>query len=178
MKRLLIIITLTITSLTSICAQNKEQTLKGKWLIEANTNFGSASSANTSIQYTNFSDDKGSILNLGAEAGYFIMDDLALKIGLGYGSVDTGKESKSLNTFSYKIGAKYYIKGIIPFQINYNGASVEQKENPSYFGIQGGYAIFLGNTVSIEPGLGYDFSLNDNLYSDVFQFNIGFAIHL
>ncbi len=178
MKRSLIVITLAIMSLMSVCAQNKDQTLKGKWLIEANTNFGTASSANTSIQYSKFSNDKGSLLNLGAEGGYFIMDDLALKIGLGYGFVDTGEESNSLNTFSYKIGAKYYINGNIPIQIDYSGADTELNENSSFFGIQGGYAIFLGNIVSIEPGLRYNFSLNDNLYADAFQFNIGFVIHL
>ena len=178
MKRSLIVITLAIMSLMSVYAQNKEQTLKGKWLIEVNTNFGAPSTANTGIQYSRFSDDKGSILNLGAEAGYFIMDDLALKIGLGYGSVDAGEESNSLDTFSYKIGAKYYINGNIPIQIDYSGANTELNENPSFFGIQGGYAFFLGNTVSIEPGLRYNFSLNDNLYADVFQFNIGFVIHL
>lgn len=172
-------ISIVISSLISVHAQNKDHTLKGKWLIEANTNFGSSSSVNTtSIQYTSFSNNKGSVLNLGAEAGYFVMDDLALKIGLGYGFVDTGKESKSIETFSYKIGAKYYIKGIIPVQIDYSAVSIEQSEDPSYFGVQGGYAFFIGSTTSIEPGLRYNFSLNDNLYSDAFQFNIGFVIHL
>ncbi|WP_438423483.1 hypothetical protein [Aquimarina macrocephali] len=170
--------TLAVVSFVFASAQNNDQTTKGKWLIEANTNFGAASASNTSIQFTSFSDDGGSVINIGAEVGYFIMDDLALKIGLGYGSIDKGGDSESLDSFSYKIGAKYYIIGRIPVQIDYNGASTDQNQDPSYFGAQGGYAFFLGDKVSIEPGLRYNFSLDDRFHADAFQLNIGFVLHL
>ncbi|EZH75539.1 hypothetical protein ATO12_01790 [Aquimarina atlantica] len=173
-----VLITLAILSFVFANAQNNGQTTKGKWLIEANTNFGAASASNTSIQFTSFSDNGGSTFNIGAEVGYFIMDDLSLKAGLGYGSVDKGGDSESFDSFSYKIGAKYYIIGVIPVQIDYNGASTDLNQDPSYFGVQGGYAFFLGDKVSIEPGLRYNFSLDDRFHKDAFQLNIGFVIHL
>jgi len=169
---------LAVFGLTFVNAQNVEQTEKGKWLIEANTNFGSAHTANTGIQFTSFSDDAGSRFNVGLEGGYFIIDNLALKAGLGYGSFKVNSDADAVDLFSYKIGAKYYIIGEIPFQIDYSGVSSDAQEDPSFLGIQGGYAIFLGDNVSIEPGLRYNLSLNDDFFADAFQINIGFAIHL
>src|SRR5690606_14175483 len=117
-------------------------------------------------------------LNLGLEGGYFIMDDLAIKAGLGYGSLKLDGADEAFSSFSYKIGAKYYVSGMIPVQIDYNGTSVKDaEENPSYVSLQGGYAIFLGDNVSIEPGLRYDMSMNDDFFESVLQVNIGFALH-
>ncbi|ADY28033.1 hypothetical protein [Cellulophaga lytica] len=154
---------------------NGGQTAQGKWLIEANTGFGSASAANTGFSLTSV--DGNTSWNLGAEGGYFVADDLAVKVGLGYG--DNGSDGPASSTFSYKVGAKYYIASMIPVQVDYSGASIKDfDENPSYLGLQGGYAIFLGENVSIEPGLRYDISMNDD-YSDegIFQVRIGFALH-
>jgi len=174
----------TFTATAQDGAADGGQTSEGKWLIEANTNFGGASiagmstghMANTGITY--FSIDGNSGFNIGFEGGYFIMDDLAIKAGLGYGSFkpDGGDAT---GTFSYKLGAKYYVSGMIPVQLDLTGASIKDlEENPMYLGIQGGYAIFLGSNVSIEPGLRYNMSLNEDFSEEgILQFNVGFALH-
>lgn len=150
-------------------ANAQEQTKKGKWLVEANTNFGATQVGNTGFQLSSVDGDTQ--WNLGAEGGYFVADDLAIKLGLGYG--DFGN-----NVFSYKVGAKYYLLSKFPLEASFTGASYENRdENPSYFGLQGGYAWFVGPNVSIEPGIRYNISLNNDFYDDVFQFNIGFALH-
>ena len=150
-------------------ANAQEQTSKGKWLIEANTGFGNAVGT-TSFGLT--SSDGDTEWNIGAEGGYFVADNLAVKLGLGYG--DDSFDSY----FSYKVGAKYYVVNKIPLEVSYNGVSVKGlDENPSYLGLQGGYALFLGKNVSIEPGLRYNLSLNDDYYKSALQFNIGFALH-
>ena len=68
---------------------------------------------------------------------------------------------------------------MIPVQVDYSGATIKDvDEDPSYLGIQAGYAIFLGSNVSIEPGIRYNLSLNDNYTEkDTFQLNVGFALH-
>ena len=157
---------------------NGGQTAKGKWLIEANTGFGAITGANTSLGYSSQGDLKQ--MSIGAEGGYFVMDNLAIKVGLGYNSYDDGTFDGS--GFAYKIGAKYYIMGNIPVQLDYTGASGDLykagDETPSYVGIQGGYAIFLGQNVSIEPGIRYNASMNDNYTKDgQFQLQVGFALH-
>jgi len=158
--------------------ENSGQTAKGKWLIEANTGFGAITGANTSLGYSSQGDFKA--LAIGAEGGYFVMENLALKLGLGYNSFDDGVNDAS--GIAYKIGAKYYIMGNIPVQVDYTGASGDLyefgNETPSYIGIQGGYAIFLGQNVSIEPGIRYNASMNDKYTEDgQFQLQVGFALH-
>jgi hypothetical protein len=160
-------------------ADNGGQTAKGKWLIEANTGFGAIVGANTSLGYSSQGDAKR--MSIGAEGGYFVMDNLAIKLGLGYNSFDNGVADAS--GFAYKVGAKYYIMGNIPVQVDYTGASGDLydgggDETPSYIGVQAGYAIFLGQNVSIEPGVRYNASMNDNYTEDgQFQLQVGFALH-
>src|SRR5690606_18872484 len=146
---------------------------EGSWLVEANTNFGAAHGANTSFSLTSVDDTTA--WSVGGEVGYFVMDNLAIKAGLGFS--DNGNDA--FNTaFTYKLGAKYYIINQIPVQLDYSGASYKDAdETPSYFGIQGGYAWFVADNVSIEPGIRYNMSLNSDFYEDVLQFNIGFALH-
>lgn len=153
------------------------QTSKGKWLIEANTGFGGgdygvAHTANTGLGLTSV--DGTTIWSIGAEGGYFVMDDLAVKAGLGYTDFDG-----DFSTFTYKLGAKYYISSMIPIQVDLTGASIKDaEENPMWLGLQGGYAIFLGQNVSVEPGLRYNLSLNEDFTDDgVFEFRVGFALH-
>ncbi|MFQ6602350.1 hypothetical protein [Flavobacterium sp. C3NV] len=169
------IILAAIAVMTVGFASAQEQTKKGKYLIEGNTSFGATGTGNTGFALS--SEDGTTSWNIGAEGGYFVMDNLAVKAGLGYG--DTGADYGG-SMFSYKVGAKYYVINKIPFELSYTGASVKDAdENPSYLGIQGGYAWFIGNNISIEPGLRYNLTLNDNYGTgkDVLQFNIGFALH-
>lgn len=160
-------------------AFSSAQTDKGNIFFEANTGFGAAAKSNTGfyLNSTKVGTETVTSYNIGAEAGYFVMDNLAVKLGLGYGG---SSSDFSRSIFSYKIGAKYYVIGKIPFQVDLNGASIEDAdENPMYVGIQGGYAFFIGENVSIEPGIRYDISMNDKFTEEGnLQFNIGFVFHL
>lgn len=160
-----------IFAFTFANAQAKDdQVSKGKWLIEANTGFGQ-NVGSTSIYFS--STNGVSSFNIGAEGGYFIMDNLALKLGLGYGEVDGVGDP-----IAYKIGAKYYFKKMIPIELSYNGIGIGQADaNPTYIGAQAGYAFFLGKNVSIEPGIRYNMATNQQYYDNSLQFNIGFALH-
>lgn len=151
----------------------QEQTAKGKWLVEANTAFGTTNVGNTGFHLS--TEDGETSWGLGAEGGYFVADNLAVKAGLGYNDL-----GHSVNAFAYKVGAKYYLLNKFPLEASYTGASIKDAdENPSYLGLQGGYAWFVGNNISIEPGVRYNVTLNDNYGTgkDVLQFNIGFALH-
>ncbi|MDA6069427.1 hypothetical protein NJT12_07335 [Flavobacterium sp. AC] len=71
-------------------ASAQEQTKKGKYLIEGNTSFGATGTGNTGFALR--SEDGTTSWNVGAEGGYFVMDNLAVKVGLGYG--DNGEDYK------------------------------------------------------------------------------------
>lgn len=168
MKKIIFVVFLAL-GVSNAMAQS--QTEEGRWLIEANTNFGNGHASNTGFSLA--SADGETVWNIGAEGGYFIKDNLAIKAGLGYGS------GFGTSSFSYKIGAKYYISNVIPVQLDFNGVSFEDADlNPSYIGLQAGYAWFLGDNVSVEPGIRYDISTDEDAALSVFQFKIGFAIHI
>jgi hypothetical protein len=168
-----------IAILGSALVQAQEQTAKGKFLIEANTGFGNG--VGSTAFYLN-SQDGGTSYNIGVEGGYFVIDNLALKAGLGYGGFSP-KEGDASSNIGYKIGAKYYVINTVPLELSYNGISRGSKsgneKDPSYIGFQGGYAVFLGENVSLEPGLRYNYSLlsKDDGGESNLQFNIGFALY-
>lgn len=159
-------------------SQNVSPTAQGKWLIEANTKFGAFGadgySGNTGFSFRDV--DGRTEWNVGLEGGYFVVDNLAVKVGLGYG--DSNNEFIE-SVFSYKVGGKYYIMGNIPVGLDLNGASSDSFD-PMFVGVQAGYAWFLGDNVSIEPGLRYDYGFNEDAGdgdANHLSLNIGFALH-
>ena len=66
-------------------------------------------------------------------------------------------------------------------QVDLTGASSDDflgNENPLWLGLQGGYAWFVADNISIEPGLRYNLSLNEDFTDEgLFEFRIGFALH-
>ena len=177
----LILVVFVIFAYTNVNAQDDDsgnQTSEGKWLIEANT--GNALLGTTGIYFS--TSDGSSSYNIGLDGGYFIMDDLAIKAGLGYGGFSPD-EGDSVSSFSYRVCAKYYIMGNIPVTLDATGASGDGAENsagetPLWLGLGAGYAWFISDSVSIEPGLRYNLSLNEDFTDEgVLQVNIGFALH-
>ncbi|WP_318311692.1 hypothetical protein [Flagellimonas crocea] len=176
MKKISLMLVAIIGFVFAGIAQDGTQTDKGSWLVEANTGFGGgetglAHTANTSVRLTSIGDT--TIWGIGGEGGYFFADNFAAKLGLGYSDFD------GTSVFTYKIGGKYYVDSTIPFQVDITGSSVQDSSvNPLWLGLQGGYAIFVGEQISIEPGLRYNLSLNED-YTDegILEFRIGFALH-
>jgi len=127
------------------------------------------------------SSDGNTQYNLGLDGGYFIMDDLALKAGLGFGGFSPD-EGDGVSSFSYRIGAKYYIVSQFPVTLDLTGATGDGAENfagetPLWLGLGGGYAWFISDNISIEPGLRYNITLNDQFTEEnIFQLNIGFVL--
>ena len=175
MKNILIVIMLVGISI-NLCAQN-EHTQEGNVVIEANSTIGSIGGilGGSGTSFLLSSSDGTTIWNIGAEVGYFVVENLAIKAGFGYGDYDGS------GIVSYKIGGKYYIVGKFPIQVDYTGQSGDDffgGENPSYLGFQGGIAFFLGDMVSIEPSIRYNLSLNSDSFENIFQAQIGFSIFL
>lgn len=140
---------------------------KGSWIIEANT--GTLTTGSTAFSLA--STDGFTVYSVGMEGGYFLSDNLALKAGLGYvGGDDMDGQ------FNYKIGAKYYIIGQIPVGIDFTGTSIDG-DGANWLGVQGGYAWFVANNVSIEPTLRYNVTLDEMKAQSAFQGLIGFVFH-
>lgn len=102
--------------------------------------------------------DEEFILALGAEGAYFVLDNLALKLGFG---VNLHSVSRYLSTtFSYRVGAKYYAWRKFPIQTDISGAAERDAGGYWFWGIRMGYAFFLALNIAIEPSIRYNAELN------------------
>jgi hypothetical protein len=149
--------------------ETKNNTSKNTFLIEANTGFSEIGM--TGI-YAYVVDDM-IYYNLGADAGYFIIDDLAIRLGLFYGGGGNNR-----GRLAYRLGGKYYINSKVPVGLDITGQSIEDYDNnPTWLGIQAGYAFFLSDRIAIEPGARWNQSLNEDWDdSGFFELNIGFTL--
>lgn len=172
MKKLLF----TFVALFALVVVNAQRSLalsEGSWLIEANTGFGESSTSNTAFSLRSI--DGTTAWSIGAEGGYFVKENLAIKAGLGY--ADLGLDDLD-GFFNWKVGGKYYITSQIPVQLDLNGSSGNDV-SPLWLGIQGGYAWFVADNIAIEPGLRYGLGLNEDAGDgdfNVFSLNIGFSL--
>lgn len=177
MKKVVFFAVFTVFAFTTSFAQDEDgggyPTSEGAWVIEINTGFGEQSGSNTGFGL--WSVDGSTMWSIGAEAGYFILDDLALKAGMGYSDSDNGD-----GRFNWKFGGKYYVAGQFPVGVDVNGSSGDSF-SPMFLGIQAAYAWFVADNVSIEPGIRYGFGLNDDADAwtndnGIFSANIGFNV--
>ncbi|WP_019038052.1 outer membrane beta-barrel protein [Psychroflexus tropicus] len=175
MKKTILVLAL-VLGLFSANAQDGIE--KGTILVEANT--GNAMIGTTSFSFA--SSDGSTEYSLGLDGGYFIAENLALKAGLGYQGFNPD-QGENVSAFSYRLGAKYYLANQFPITLDLTGASGDGAENfigetPLWLGLGGGYAWFITDSISIEPGLRYNFSLNEDFSDEgIFQLNIGFALY-
>ncbi|MBL4643661.1 MAG: hypothetical protein JKY44_08740 [Flavobacteriaceae bacterium] len=176
MKKVVFTIFMVAVAYTANSQENNGQTAKGKFLIDLSTQVGGSNYAftNTGFGFTNVHGYNAWSLGLGG--GYFIADNFALTAGFGYADGSHGGNS----TFSYKIGAKYYLKGKIPFAVNLSGSNVDVlNDRPLFLGLSGGYAFFLGDKLSIEPKINYSIPLkNRNFLKKSLSLGVSFSIHL
>ena len=162
--------------------QRANPTQKGNVLLEVgSTPFGENTfKQGNSTGLGLLSSDGTTIFSIGAEAGFFISDNTALKIGLGYTDLD------ATSFFTYKLGIKYYAAGNIPIQIDITGATNEEQDtgfgsfdppDPFWLGLQLGYAAFVRHNISFEPTLRYNVTLNDQFtQEDILELRFNFVI--
>jgi outer membrane scaffolding protein for murein synthesis (MipA/OmpV family) len=114
------------------------------------------------------------VINLDAKAGYFIIENLALGVNLGYAKFDDLSET-SIGAF-----ARYYINGKI-----FVGAGVNTNKSDdgdtdfSYTSVplEVGYAAFITDDIAIEPAIMYEMQSGDQEGS-AFGVNVGISFYL
>lgn len=179
MKKLIFPVLTALLITTSSQAQDTPTALqKGKWMVETNLNpFSSIGTTGLLYNKTKNTEAWG----IGGEAGYFVIDQLAIKAGIGYNKSKMDLIGLSIDnkSFNYTVGAKYYIINAIPVQVDFGGIKVNDAKQNLIFGGQVGYAWFINDNITIEPQIRYNLSNGDNGYQNdnVFSARIGFSLH-
>lgn len=166
MKKLIISIFLTSLSIMFAFAQFN----KGNILVGGTTDLsGSFTTSKTKSGGTTTTNGKFSSFSIEPQAGYFVMDNLAIGTGLVLSTStfkDDGSSDKStsssigLTPFARYYFDKFYAQGTIGFGSNkskntFNNTTTESTQNFFSFSIVGGYVIFISDAIALEPQLGY-----------------------
>ncbi len=192
MKKLLVLGAVALFGLSNA------QTEKGSWVIGGSTTLG-FNNVNTKVKYNGNSVDgpKVSTFNITPSVGYFVANNIAVGLDLGYTSMTTkqtvlGTEYKTTNSiFKVMPTATYYFKTGDSKLLPYLGAGIgyasntEKEDNHSYtydglaWKVKGGITYLVTPQVGIDLGLAYDqFSNKDNNVTtnvNTFGVNAGFS---
>ena len=140
MKKVILVSFLLFMSLGTIFAQLPIS--RGNFLANArSTRFG-----------LSFSDEL-TTFDIGANGGFFVIDNLAIMGGLSFTTLSIYDES--ITSLGLNFGARYYFaqsaKGSFFTDGLWNIQKVENVDVSLGFTLDGGYAFFLKDNISIEP---------------------------
>lgn len=176
MKTLFFTLLLLSFGIQSVFAQDDDRgpTDVGRFLVETSTSFSAISEIpllGTGLSLFYFDGEiEGT---LGGEMGYFVADNLAVKVGLGLSTFDI---------YSSKLGVKYYGFNFIPVQVDLtvNANDFDQDFiSSTWFGAQVGYAAFLNKNITLEPTLRYNRTLDEESFNTNFwEFRVGLVAFL
>lgn len=162
MKKILILFILMMTVVWS--QQTIAQSVySGTWMIGGSAQFSSTKIKN--------SDGATTSLDLSPNLGLFVIDDLAVGLGISFMSTSAGGNTNS----SFGLGpfVRYYITDPVFVQ---GGVDLGlDDESATTFGLSIGYSWFIDNTLAIEPSLFFS-SVNyegENADATIFGLSIG-----
>ena len=165
------------------------QTDQGGWMFGAGSNLGF-----TSTKEDNDQEDAVSNFDLDVRAGYFVIDNLAIGLDLGFSSTSVGDQSSS----GFEAGpyVRYFLPMKIFAEVGYQFGSqkttvdlgppigeVDVEYGTGALNIGVGYAAFLNDNVSIEPIVQYVMTSTtpdegDSVSGGGFGVGINFGIYL
>jgi hypothetical protein len=176
-----------ITSLMalSLMFSASAQTSSGNILLDGSANFMFSSTTDDDTK------TKTTDIGLGLMGGYFVIDGLALGLGVSVDNSsvkpDGGDAVKSSSTMIAPF-ARYYVGDIgVWGQVSYGFGSMKFDGNDlgknSNLGLAVGYAIFLNDNVSLNPNLGYNMNSftpdgGDAMKSSGLAGGLTIAVHL
>lgn len=148
------------------------QTEQGGWLVGGSTDLSFVSTS-----YDVPGADNDSRFNLNTKAGYFLMDNLAAGLNIGFLSEKDNFSSTLIGPF-----ARYYFNGTFYAGLGYDIQSFKPDGGDSVSGgwlnIEAGYPFFVVDNVAFEPSLRYSLGSGDlNKDSSQFGLNVGVFLY-
>ena len=177
MKKIIVAVSALVLGTTAMA-----QTDQGGWVFGGGSDFSFVSSKFDSEQ-----DESASDMNLNVGAGYFVIDNLSVGLGLGFGSNKEAGADDATSSWSVGPVVRYYLPMKIFGQLSYQLGSVSSGGEKLYgtgdLGIGAGYAAFLNDHVAIEPMVRYDMTSakpdeGDSVNGSAFGLFINFGIYL
>ena len=158
MKKLALFVCLLVVTVAA-----QAQFEKGKWIVNPSV-------TGLNLSY-NTDSDKASF-GLQAKGGAFLVDNVALLVGVGANWRGGGRDSYMLG-----VGGRYYISNVgiyLGADLNVHREDWgDDDKTRCGFGLEAGYAYFLSRTVAIEPAVYWDI----NKDRSEFGLKVGFGFY-
>ena len=173
------------------------QTEKGNWMVGSDLSFSYESAKLTSSEKRNNitveSESTTNTFKFIPNVNYFVINNLAVGLGLEYHNTKVKGASDATNTFAIAPNAHYYfpIGGkLAPFvgaKVGHawrsEGSSDSQKSRGFLFGVKGGIAYFVNEGAALTGYVGYDQmnlkeKVNTNNSEKYGKFGVGIGVAL
>lgn len=179
---------LLITTLLSFVTSNAQIT-KGNWMVGGSGSFDYAKTepknTNSSGSSINYTGNGFYSITLDPNIGYFIKDKLAIgmKISLFNSFIEFRTLSLNGTIISISPNFRYYFLNIdktynVFIEPSFNYYTNNSLGNSSGYGLKSGLAIFLNNSVGIEPSLNYNYNESNQFKRNNFFIGVGIQVHL
>lgn len=171
------------------------QTSKGNWMVSGKTELGfNSTETKVEFQGANVAESKTTSFTLNPAASYFVIDNLAIGLGLGFNSSKTDDDKS--NTFSVMPQATYfftvdgnikpYVEAGVGYAVNNTTtAGTEVKFDGLTYGAGIGAAYFVNQAVAFNLGVNYlgtDLKNSDNsdikIKTNGFGASVGISVFL
>lgn len=146
------------------------QTDQGGWVVGASSSLGFQSLKSNGNSQSQF--------NIIGKAGYFLQDNIAAGLNLGYSSIQDVVSTTAIGPF-----ARYYFNGTF-----YAGAGIDftsvkpnggNSASGTWINLEAGYPFFLSDNVAFEPNLNFGIGGGDtNKEATRLGLNFGFFLYL
>jgi hypothetical protein len=156
MKKLLIILFVIFIAGSASAQINKGTVLVGA---SSNLNF-------SSVKFDG--QDRFGIFELSVKGGYFVIENLAVGLDLGYQKID------DFSSTNFGIFGRYYYRGKFFGGTGLSFFKFEDQDSQSSIPFEIGYAAFINKNIAIEPA--FHLSVGDN--TNTYGLRVGFSLYL
>ncbi|WP_425392503.1 outer membrane beta-barrel protein [Ekhidna sp.] len=152
------------------------QTEEGGWIVGATSNLGFSSAKSDGAE------NRSNHFNINAGAGYFLIDNFAAGLNLGFNSSKEGDFSS--NSFAIGPLVRYYVSDVfigasfLAISGSSDNGFTESSFNATQLELELGYPIWIVDNVAIEPSFVYRTQSSDDLGDfNSFGINAGFRLY-
>lgn len=167
-------IMLVALSVSTVSAQSKFA--KGGKTISANVTgldlgFNKTTDGGGFDDYINF--------DLSAKGSYFVIDNLAVSAGLGFGYGKWGKDNGDTNTnaFNFEVGGRYYFWNYLFGGLAYQGYKVKDIDYASYGRVDVGASLYISERVFFEPSIYFRQGFGDADINSKIGLSVGIGVN-
>lgn len=128
------------------------QTEKGKFRLG-----GDVDLSGTTVKFDGY-DDESYRFNLNANAGYFVINNLAIEAGVGFNYEKEEDADDGESALVFEVGARYYLPFKLFFGASFDIMALDYYGNSSSgtgVNMKVGYAWFIKDNIAFEPAIGY-----------------------